>query len=241
MNIHRTKKIGFLSTIIVHCAIIILCIFSSIKYHNIETPSGVEIEILAYSDPVDELNQMEEVLISEINGDNNEEQEKMLLDIKEDITIPNVTDTTNSKTIELKAVESISDKLEDLFIQINANKDTSNDNHSDLNTNVDVTVDAKETITTGLVDNYQLPDNRLAIVKSKPNYICNQTGTIIVRVWVNREGKTIKVEAGIRGTTDSSSCLIKEAESAALSTTWTPFLDAPEIQIGQITYNFYQN
>ena len=60
MNIHRTKKIGFLSTIIVHCAIIILCIFSSIKYHKIETPSGVEIEILAYSDPVDELNQMED-------------------------------------------------------------------------------------------------------------------------------------------------------------------------------------
>ena len=62
-----------------------------------------------------------------------------------------------------------------------------------------------------------------------------------MRVWVNREGITIKAEAGVRGTTESASCLLEEAKSAALKTTWTPYFNAPEIQIGKITYNFYQN
>ena len=45
----------------------------------------------------------------------------------------------------------------------------------------------------------------------------------------------------MRGTTESASCLLEEAKSAALKTTWTPYFNAPEVQIGQITYNFYQN
>ena len=90
-------------------------------------------------------------------------------------------------------------------------------------------------------DGYILSDNRFAVVKIKPQYNCDESGTIVVRVWVNREGETIKAEAGVRGTTESASCLLNEAKIAALSTTWTPYYDAPEIQIGQITYNFYRN
>ena len=51
---------------------------------------------------------------------------------------------------------------------------------------------------------------------------------------------TIKAEAGVRGTTESSPCLLKEAKNAAMKTTWTPYLNAPDIQIGQITYNFHK-
>ena len=90
-------------------------------------------------------------------------------------------------------------------------------------------------------DGYVLSDNRLAAKKIKPKYSCQESGKVIVRVWVNREGVTIKAEAGVRGTTESASCLLEEAKSAALRTTWTPYFNAPEVQIGQITYNFYQN
>ena len=82
---------------------------------------------------------------------------------------------------------------------------------------------------------------RFAISKIKPNYTCNKSGTVVVRVWVNRKGETIKAEAGVRGTTESASCLLNEAKTAALKTTWTPYFDAPEVQIGKITYNFYIN
>ena len=91
------------------------------------------------------------------------------------------------------------------------------------------------------IDGYVLSDNRFAVKKIKPDYLCRETGKVVVRVWVNREGFTVKAEAGIRGTTESASCLLKEAKSAALKTTWTPYHNAPEIQIGQITYNFYRN
>ena len=90
-------------------------------------------------------------------------------------------------------------------------------------------------------DGYVLSDNRFAVKKVKPKYNCDESGTVVVRVWVNREGKTIKAEAGVRGTTESASCLIREAKLAARQTTWTPYSSAPEVQIGQITYNFYRN
>ena len=100
---------------------------------------------------------------------------------------------------------------------------------------------AKDIIEYEAQDGYSLSDNRFAVRKVKPDYLCKETGRIVVRVWVNREGVTTKAIAGIRGTTESAACLIKEAESAALKTTWTPYLNAPETQIGQITYNFYRN
>ena len=86
-----------------------------------------------------------------------------------------------------------------------------------------------------------MTDNRLALLKVKPKYLCQESGRVVVRVWVNREGVTIKAEAGIRGTTESASCLLQEAKVAALQTKWTPYFNAPELQIGQITYNFYRN
>ena len=70
-----------------------------------------------------------------------------------------------------------------------------------------------------LQDGYVLSDNRLAVNKIKPKYFCQESGRVIVRVWVNREGVTIKAEAGVRGTTESASCLLEEAKSAALKTT----------------------
>jgi protein TonB len=89
-------------------------------------------------------------------------------------------------------------------------------------------------------DGYTLSDNRFAVRKVKPEYSCEEFGKVIVRVWVNKEGFTIKAEAGIRGTTESSPCLLKEAKNAAMKTTWTPYFNAPEVQIGHITYNFHK-
>jgi hypothetical protein len=240
MNVHRSKKIGLFSTIIVHVMIILFCILSSINYTHSDIPNGIEIEILAYSEPNIDPNQIEKVSDSKVNNDIQTKQVKIIQDEIDDLVISSDVDTTiQSNSIEPKVIESISQELEDLFSQLNNIEDIPNENNNDLKQ--DIIIKESENTISGLVDDYQLSDNRLAIIKVKPNYICNETGTIIVRVWVNREGKTIKAEAGIRGTTDSSSCLTKEAESAALNTTWTPFLDAPETQIGQITYNFYQN
>lgn len=81
--------------------------------------------------------------------------------------------------------------------------------------------------------------NRRALKTPNPDYLCNEIGVVVVRVWVNANGVTTKAEAGIRGSTDTSPCLIKEAKDAALRTVWAPDPDA-QTQIGTITYNFYK-
>jgi hypothetical protein len=82
--------------------------------------------------------------------------------------------------------------------------------------------------------------NRRALKTPNPDYLCNEIGVVVVRVWVNSAGITTKAEAGIRGSTDTSPCLIKEAKEAALNTIWAPDPEAVQTQIGTITYNFYK-
>ena len=86
-------------------------------------------------------------------------------------------------------------------------------------------------------DGYELGD-RKAIRKPKPTYSCNETGTVVIRVWVNNEGYTYKAELDLKNTTDTSPCLVREAKTAALKTTWFADTSVEPIQIGSITYNF---
>ena len=86
-------------------------------------------------------------------------------------------------------------------------------------------------------DGYELGDRR-AIRKPKPNYSCNETGSVVIRVWVNAEGETYKAELDLKNTTDTSPCLVREAKAAALKTSWLADANAEPIQIGSIIYNF---
>ncbi|GIR12641.1 MAG: hypothetical protein CM15mP23_12160 [Cryomorphaceae bacterium] len=46
-------------------------------------------------------------------------------------------------------------------------------------------------------DGYEL-GNRKAIRKPKPKYVCNETGRVVIRVWVNAEGETYKAELDLK-------------------------------------------
>ncbi|MFL9845964.1 energy transducer TonB family protein [Flavobacterium rhizosphaerae] len=85
--------------------------------------------------------------------------------------------------------------------------------------------------------NYQL-GNRGALAKPSPKYTCNEQGTVVVQISVNRSGKVIEANSGVRGTTNAASCLLEQARIAAMNTTWEPDPDAPDKQIGKIIYNF---
>ena len=86
--------------------------------------------------------------------------------------------------------------------------------------------------------NYQLGD-RTPIKMPRPEYDCEEQGRVVVGIIVNREGKVISADPGIKGTTNSAPCLLKNAKIAALKTTWKPNYRAPERQQGKIIYNFY--
>ena len=85
--------------------------------------------------------------------------------------------------------------------------------------------------------NYNLSGrNTLARPIEKPD--CNEEGIVVVSIEVDRNGKVIKATPGVRGTTNTSPCLLKPAKTAALKTTWNPDKNAPTKQIGTIIYKF---
>lgn len=83
--------------------------------------------------------------------------------------------------------------------------------------------------------------NRKALSKPQPNYTCNEEGKVVVEVTVDQTGKTINAVAGVKGTTNTASCLLQQAKLAAMNTKWQASADAPEKQVGKIIYSFSLN
>ena len=85
--------------------------------------------------------------------------------------------------------------------------------------------------------NYQLSGRKI-LRKSIRVQECNETGTVVVSIEVNRDGKVIKAVPGVRGTTNTKKCLLDPAKAAALATKFNADPKAPSKQIGKIVYKF---
>ena len=85
--------------------------------------------------------------------------------------------------------------------------------------------------------NYRL-GGRKALNKRKFVQECDESGEVVVRIEVNRNGDVVKATAGVKGTTNSTSCLLDPAKRAALATKFNSDAKAPTTQIGFITYVF---
>ncbi|PHS08098.1 MAG: hypothetical protein COA88_07330 [Kordia sp.] len=81
-------------------------------------------------------------------------------------------------------------------------------------------------------------EGRLPLNRPLPKFICSKQGKVVVSIIVDRKGKVTEATAGVKGSTTTANCLLKEAKNAALQTKWQPKPNAPENQRGQITYNF---
>lgn len=90
---------------------------------------------------------------------------------------------------------------------------------------------------TGGGHGYSLAGRR-ATTRPTPQNNCNEAGTIVVRVTVDRNGNVVNALPGIKGSTNSSSCLQNIAKDAAMRTKWEAKASAPNNQIGEIVYNF---
>lgn len=79
---------------------------------------------------------------------------------------------------------------------------------------------------------------RKALLKPKEQPGCEEEGTVVVRVQVDKNGRVVHALAGIKGTTNSAPCLLKPAKQAALRTQWNADNKAPTKQVGTIIYKF---
>ncbi|MDC7997562.1 energy transducer TonB [Gilvibacter sediminis] len=85
--------------------------------------------------------------------------------------------------------------------------------------------------------NYQL-GGRSALNKEKYQQDCNEAGTVVVSIEVDRNGNVISATPGVRGTTNNSRCLLEPAKRAAMDTKFNADPNAPAKQIGKIVYRF---
>lgn len=67
---------------------------------------------------------------------------------------------------------------------------------------------------------------------------CNEAGTVVVQIKVNREGRVIQANPGVKGTTNNHPCLLDAAKRNAMSFRWRSDSKAPTSQIGFIELNF---
>ncbi len=85
--------------------------------------------------------------------------------------------------------------------------------------------------------NYNLVGrNALSKPIEQPN--CQEEGTVVVSIEVDKYGTVIRAVSGVKGTTNSANCLLKPARDAALRTTWNADPNAPTKQKGTIIYKF---
>lgn len=67
---------------------------------------------------------------------------------------------------------------------------------------------------------------------------CNESGLVVVKIEVDKNGSVIKAEPGVKGTTNNAPCLLEPAKKIALSHKWRPDPKAPPRQIGFVSVNF---
>lgn len=72
----------------------------------------------------------------------------------------------------------------------------------------------------------------------KPVYAVQESGTVVVTIWVDQYGTVQKALAGAHGTTISDSKLLQAAREAALKAHFSISAEAPALQEGSITYKF---
>ncbi len=85
--------------------------------------------------------------------------------------------------------------------------------------------------------NYRL-GGRKALNKEKFVQDCNESGIVVVKIEVNQSGRVVRATPGVKGTTNSASCLMEPAKRAALATRFNSDSKAPVKQVGTIIYQF---
>ena len=256
---NKYKRRAALGTILVHLLAIFIFYSFGLKYMDPKIEEGIAIEFGYVEEGMgEEIAQTEEVQTEEVEQIQNVEVSapEEQTEISEEVVTQDVEDAPviNEEKEEEKiqeeapvkeeekkpqASDELQQALSSLF-QSTENSQSGNTENEGAQGDQSGSVEGAEEAVGGegnSSDGYELGD-RKAIRKPKPNYTCNETGRVVIRVWVNAEGETYKAELDLKNTTDTSPCLVREAKAAALKTNWLADENAMPTQIGSIIYNF---
>lgn len=83
---------------------------------------------------------------------------------------------------------------------------------------------------------------RKLLLKPKPKQECQEEGTVVVIITIDKNGNVIHAIPVIKGSTNSTDCLLKSAKEAALKAKWSKSNKASSVyQTGTIIYEFSLN
>lgn len=71
-----------------------------------------------------------------------------------------------------------------------------------------------------------------------PSYDVNEQGTVVMRIWVDKNGRVTSAEPNPKGSTTTNARLQSLAYQAAMKAQFDVKADAPDLQMGSITYVF---
>jgi len=81
-------------------------------------------------------------------------------------------------------------------------------------------------------------NGRSLVNKGKVQQECNESGRVVVKIVVDRNGKVTSAEPGVKGTTNNNLCLLEPARKTAFMHKWNLDSNAPSQQVGFVVVNF---
>lgn len=81
-------------------------------------------------------------------------------------------------------------------------------------------------------------DGRTSVELPSPTYNTDKEGKVVVKIWVDRNGNVTQVSAPEKGSTISEQSMVNQAKAAAMKAKFSSSANAPEVQVGTITYTF---
>ena len=79
---------------------------------------------------------------------------------------------------------------------------------------------------------------RSLVSKGKVRQECNEAGRVVVKITVDKNGNVVSAVPGVKGTTNSSRCLLDPAKKTAFKHKWNLDSNAPSEQVGFVVVNF---
>lgn len=81
-------------------------------------------------------------------------------------------------------------------------------------------------------------NGRSLVNKGKVPQECNESGRVVVKIEVDKNGRVISATPGVRGTTNNNPCLLEPARKTAFMHKWNLDSNAPNKQVGFVVVNF---
>ncbi|MDG1477170.1 MAG: energy transducer TonB [Vicingaceae bacterium] len=249
----KNSRSGVIGTILVHLLLLLMFLSFGMTYQDPPEPNEGSMMInFGTSDEGSGEVESEEAASSQSenvtpteNNSASAAEEQVLTQNNTEAPVVNSSETQTEETVqeEQSASQSLLDAL-NAANNANSNSEDGNQgdsgnpgNQGDPNGNPDTHGNSPSGNSIG----YSLGNGRGKVSFKKPENPTQKDGTVVVDIWVNRDGKVTKAKAGARGSTTTNPILQKKAEEAAFKAVFKSDANAPFEQKGTMTFVFILN